>query len=150
MTSLVAPAEEIEVPAVGGRPPRTLSRQILSEIIEARMEEILLLVRRDLEAVVPARNLHSGVVLTGGCTLLRGLVELAQDIFECDVRRAAPGVVGGLSTVVRSPKYSTGVGLVLQAAQQRLGQEAVLAPGSEAGLMDRMRRRVSGWWTEMF
>lgn len=150
LAALVTLDEDIEVPAVGGRSPGKVPRKVLSEIIEARTVEILALVRRELDSDDTAGHLHSGVVLTGGCTMLRGLVELAQDVLECDVRRGVPEVVGGLSTVVRAPKFATGVGLVLQAASKRLGREAVLAPGGEAHFFDRVRRRVSGWWAEAF
>ena len=151
LSSLVAPAEEIEVPSVGGRAPRTLSRQVLSEIIEARMEEILLLVRQKLVESGLMERLHSGLVLTGGCTLLRGLEELAADIFEADVRQGVPEGVGSLAGVVGSPEYATGVGLVLAAARERLGDEAGPLPGGvEPGLVDRLRERLAGLLGEVF
>ncbi len=116
LTSLVAPDEEMEVPSVGGRPPRKRARQVLSEIIEARMEEILCLVRREIDNAGLLHHIHSGMVLTGGSTMVRGLTELAEDIFEMDVRQGAPTGVGGLTNVIANPKFATGVGLVLQAA----------------------------------
>lgn len=116
LTSLVAPDEEMEVPSVGGRPPRKRARQVLSEIIEARMEEILCLVRRELDNAGLLQQIHSGIVLTGGSTKVRGLTELAEDIFDMDVRQGSPTGIGGLTNVISDPKYATGVGLVLQAA----------------------------------
>ena len=150
LTSLVAPHEEMDVPSVGGRPPRVLSRQILSEIIEARMEEILMLVRRELEVAGVMDRLHSGAVLTGGCTLLRGLTDLAEDIFELDVRRGDPTGVGGLTSVVQSPKFATGVGLVLHAARERRPRVGLFSGAEHGGLYRTIRRRMSDWLGEVF
>ena len=155
LTSLVAPHEEMSVPSVGGRDARTLSRQILSEIIEARMEEILLLVRRELERAGVLEELHSGVVLTGGATLLSGLTDLAEDIFELEVRRGTPDGVGGLTDVVRSPKYATGVGLVLQAAgRARPGSDAhyvaSASSSTDHGIYRRIDSRMKDWIRELF
>lgn len=115
LRSLVAPDEEMDVPSVGGRPPRKRPRQALSEIVEARMDEILALARRELEALGLLEHLQSGLVLTGGSTLLAGINELAEDLFDMDVRGGLPRGVGGLPNVAASPKYATAVGLVLQA-----------------------------------
>jgi len=151
LSTLVTTDEEIEVPSVGGRPPRTLSRQVLAEIIEARMEEILLLVRQKLTDVGVAECLHSGLVLTGGCTQLRGLVELASDIFDLDVRRGTPAGVGSLASMVGSPEYAASVGLVLEAARERLDDDVVPLPSTgEPGLVERLRDRLAGIFDEVF
>ncbi|MBM4346814.1 MAG: cell division protein FtsA, partial [Deltaproteobacteria bacterium] len=113
LTSLVRKDETIEVPSVGGRKPRVLSRQTLAEIIEPRVEEILSLVRDELVKMGYGNLLASGVILTGGSAILDGVPDLAEQIFNLPVRRGTPMGVGGLVDLVSSPIYATGVGLVL-------------------------------------
>jgi cell division protein FtsA len=114
----VNPEETIEVPSVGGRPPRVLSRQILSEIIEPRAEEIFDYVHREIVESGHRDTLAGGVVLTGGTSVLENLPELAEEVLDMPVRRGVPKDVGGLVDVVRNPKYATGVGLVLHGARR--------------------------------
>ncbi len=109
--------EEIEVPSVGGRPPRILSREMLSEIIEPRMEEILTLVRREIQKSGYEDLLPAGVVLTGGSSIMDGTVELAEKVLQLPVRHGVPGGIGGLVDMVNGPMYSTGVGLVMYGMQ---------------------------------
>lgn len=105
--------EEIEVPSVGGRPPRFLSRQMLAEIIEPRMEEILVLIRREIQKSGIEDLLPAGVVLTGGASILDGTVDLAERVLELPVRQGMPSGIGGLVDMVNGPMYSTGVGLII-------------------------------------
>ncbi len=106
--------ETIEVPSVGkGRKPRVLSRQILADIIQPRAEEIFRLVDADIKRMGYEKSLNSGIVLTGGTSLLEGLEEVAEDIFDLPVRRGDPGGVGGLVDRVATPDFATAVGLVL-------------------------------------
>ncbi|MFA6034755.1 MAG: cell division protein FtsA, partial [Myxococcota bacterium] len=114
MTSMVDKEENIEVPSVGGRQPRLLARQILAEIIQPRVEEIIQLVHKEIRNSGYEEMLASGVVLTGGSTMMEGMPELAEEVIGMAVRRGAPRDVGGLNDVVKSPMYSTGVGLVRQ------------------------------------
>ena len=111
--NLVDDEENIEVPSVGGRKPRTLSKRILTEIIEPRVEEMFTLVQQEVQRTGYEDLLASGVVITGGATMLEGMAELAEDILGLPVRLGAPTKVGGLVDVVRSPQFATGVGLVL-------------------------------------
>jgi cell division protein FtsA len=113
MNSLVARDENIEVPSVGGRQPRVLSRKILADIIEPRIEEIFQLVKKEILSSKCEDLLASGVVLTGGTTMMEGIEEMAEEILEMPVRRGHPQGVGGLTDVIKSPAYSTAVGLVL-------------------------------------
>ncbi|MBI5524804.1 MAG: cell division protein FtsA [Deltaproteobacteria bacterium] len=113
MTSMVSKEENIEVPSVGGRQPRVLSRQILAEIIEPRVEEIFQLTHTEIQKSGYEELLASGVVITGGSTLMEGMPEMAEEVLGMPVRRGYPQGVGGLTDVVKSPAYSTGVGLVL-------------------------------------
>jgi cell division protein FtsA len=113
MKSMVASDEKIEVANVGGGKPRLISRSILCEIIEPRVEEVFQLVQREIQKSGYEEQLASGVVITGGSTLLQGMTELAEEVTGLQVRQGVPRAVGGLVDVVRSPMYATGVGLVL-------------------------------------
>ncbi len=117
MTERVDPDETIEVPSVGGRPPRVLSRQILSEIIEPRAEEIFAYVGREIINSGYKESLAGGIVITGGSATLEHMPELAEEVLGVPVRRGVPKEVGGLADVVRNPKYATGVGLVMYGAR---------------------------------
>jgi len=118
IASNVSDDETIDVPSVGGREPRILSRQILCEIIEPRVEEIFSLVREEIQNTGYEDLLASGVVITGGASLLSEMTTIADDIFGLPVRLGIPRGIGGLVDVVRSPMYATGVGLVHYGAYQ--------------------------------
>jgi cell division protein FtsA len=105
--------EYISVPGVGGREQREVSRAVLSSIIEPRMEEILSLVQREIRRTEYADMLGAGVVLTGGCALMDGIEELAEQVFEMPVKIGFPTGFGGLTDVAKSPAHATGVGLCL-------------------------------------
>ncbi len=113
LTSRIQKDETIEVPSVGGRKPRVLSRQILGEIIEPRVQEIFELVHSELMEEGYDSLITSGVVLTGGAVIMDGMTELAEQVLDVPVRRGVPRGIGGLVDVVSSPVYATGVGLVI-------------------------------------
>lgn len=104
--------ENIEVPSVGDRDPRKLSKQTLAEVVEPRVEELFELIKLDLRRNGFEHLIRSGVVLTGGSSKMVGMVDLAEEIFHLPVRLGMPKYLGGLSEVVKNPIYSTGVGLV--------------------------------------
>ena len=104
LSSLVNAEETIEVPSVGGRKSRTVPRKLLAEIIEPRVEEMFSLIQREIAKSGYQDLLASGVVITGGTTILEGMPELAEFIFEMPVKRGMPIGVGGLKDVVNSPK----------------------------------------------
>jgi len=112
MVSLVSPEDQIEVPSVGGRPPRPMPRQVMAQILEPRVEELFELVKAELHHSGFQELVAAGLVVTGGSSLLDGMVELAEDIFDMPVRLGRPSGVGGLMDVVSSPIYATGVGLI--------------------------------------
>ena len=148
LTALVAAEETIDVPSVGGRKARQLSRQILSEIIQPRVEEIFTLVARDLARAGFRDAAPAGVVVTGGTSILEGVPEVAERVFDLPVRRGIPEVGGSLGESLKSPVYATGVGLVLWGlAQQASGVGTVAA---DRGLMSRLGRRLSGWFGDIF
>lgn len=113
---MIDPEETIEVPSVGGRPPRVIGREVLVNIIEPRVEEIFSVVHETLAHTGLIDMLASGAVITGGATLLDGMPELAESVLQLPVRRGAPMGVGGLIDVVKSPAYATAVGLVKHGA----------------------------------
>jgi cell division protein FtsA len=113
LASQISADDLIEVPGMGGREPRKLSRQILGEILEPRMEEIFTLVHREMLRAGMENTASSGVVLTGGSAILDGTAEVAESIFNLPTRLGIPRGIGGLVDVVNNPMYATGVGLVL-------------------------------------
>ncbi|MCK9172581.1 cell division protein FtsA [Desulfuromonas thiophila] len=147
LTNLVGKDETIEVPSVGGREPRILSRQLLAEILEPRVEEIFTLVNREIIRSGYEDLIASGVVITGGSSILPGMPELAEQIFNLPVRRGLPQGVGGLIDVVRSPVYATGVGLVIYGSQHQKVEH--FAVGQE-GVFNRVMRRMKEWFSEFF
>ena len=117
LSSLVRHEETLDVPSVGGRSPRLLSRQILCEIIEPRVEELFGIVQQRLKKTGFEDMFASGVVLTGGTALMEGVQDAAERYLGLPVRRGTPRNIGGLMDVVNSPIYATGVGLVLWGAE---------------------------------
>jgi cell division protein FtsA len=118
MAELVDNDEAIEVPSVGGRDARRLSRQVLAEICEPRIEEILTLVDQELIRAGYKNMIGAGVVLTGGTSLIQGIADLGEQIFNLPTRVGFPAEVGGLKDVVASPVYATAVGLLLYGAEK--------------------------------
>ena len=147
MASMVDREETIEVPSVGGRAPRVLSRQILCEIIEPRVEEIFMLVHREIQKSGYEELLASGLVITGGSTLLDGMAELAEDVTSLPVRRGNPQGIRGLVDVVRSPMYATGVGLVIYGAQH---QDARHFRVRDDNVYGKVRGRMRAWLADFF
>jgi cell division protein FtsA len=135
----------LTVPSVGGRRPREISRKILCEIIEPRVEEILSLARQEITKVGLESEIPSGVVLTGGASALDGIAELAEEIFEAPVRLGMPTNVGGLLDVVRSPMYATGVGLVLFGFGQR-PESASRFRIRDDSIFGRVKQRMRDWF----
>src|SRR5499433_1558823 len=117
LTALVREDETVDVPSVGGRKPRQLSRHILSEIIQPRVEEIFTLVARDLARAGLEDVAAAGLALTGGTSIMRGVPEMAEQVFDVPVRRGVQTGLSGLSDVVQSPIYATSVGLALYGAR---------------------------------
>lgn len=116
---LVAPEEQFEICDLVGREPQLVSRKILAETIQARIEDICEMIKAELEQVPQRYRRPAGVVLTGGVTLLPGVKEVAQRVFNLPVRIGAPYGLRGLSEAVNSPIYSTGVGLILFGLEER-------------------------------
>jgi cell division protein FtsA len=122
-----------------------MSRRILCEITDPRVEEIFMLVRREIEKTGYAELLASGAVITGGTTIMEGMPDLAEEILGLPVRRGTPRGIGGLVDVVRNPAFATGVGLVLYGAKQ-LGQDSFKRRQDRPGL----GHRVKDWFARVF
>ncbi len=146
---LVSKEDAIEVPSVGGRPARSLQRQTLAEVIEPRYSELLGLVQdeivkmqTDLRAQGVKHQLAAGVVLTGGAAQIEGIVECAEQIFQCQVRVGEPENVRGLTDYVQAPVFSTAVGLLQYGKlHQSKGSRDSNVKVSVGGLF----QRVSNW-----
>ena len=118
LRQLASATEMIEVPGVGDRGPRSLSRQTLAEVIEPRVEELYSLIQRELRSSGLEELLSSGIVITGGSALMKGMVELGEEVFHMPVRVGVPNYSGALAEVVRNPRYSTGIGLLMAGLDQ--------------------------------
>ena len=150
LTSIVGDDETIEVPSVGGREPQTRSRQLLCEIIEPRIEEMYNLIHTEIQKSGYADLLASGVVISGGASLMDGMVELGEEVMGLPVRLGQPGRVGGLADVVRSPKYSTAVGLMLYGVEQEESRGTTSRNNSNASGLARVGTRLRSWLHEIF
>jgi cell division protein FtsA len=141
LRELSAAQEMIEVPGVGDRGPRKLSRQTLAEVIEPRVEELYSLIQAELRRSGFEELLSSGIVITGGSSAMQGMVELGEEVFHMPVRLGLPMYGGGLSEVIRNPRFSTGVGLLMTGVQRRERQQlAKMQNGSVKHVVERMRK----------
>ena len=147
LRQLADPNDIIEVPGVGERGPRKLSRQTLAEVIEPRIEELYTLAQSELRRSGLEEMLSSGIVLTGGSALLQGMVELGEEVFHLPVRVGVPAYVGGLADVIRSPRYATAVGLLLDGREHFLRAE--IARGQTKGL-GNVGERMRQWFKANF
>jgi cell division protein FtsA len=137
----------IEVPGVGERGARMLSRQTLAEVIEPRVEELYSLVQTELRRSGFEDLLSSGIVITGGSSAMHGMVELGEEIFHMPVRLGLPRYVGGLSDVVKTPRFSTGVGLLLYGLEQHQRHEATRV---HSGSFNDVLERMKAWFQNNF
>jgi cell division protein FtsA len=137
----------IEVPGVGERGPRTLSRQTLAEVIEPRVEELYSLVQQELRRSGFEDLLSSGIVITGGSSAMQGMVELGEEIFHLPVRLGIPKYVGGLSDVVKTPRLSTGVGLLLYGLENH---QRNVETRSKVSSFGEITSKMKAWFTGNF
>src|SRR6266478_6427665 len=146
LRQLAEAGQMVEVAGVGDRPPRMLSRQTLAEVIEPRVEELYTLIQQVLRDSGYEELLSSGVVLTGGSAVMQGMVELGEEIFHMPVRLGIPRYAGSLSDVVRSPRYATGVGLLLEGVVQT--QRGLIA--RQGGSVKQIAKRMRQWFQRNF
>lgn len=146
LTSLVPEDETMEVASIAGRRSRMMPRRVLSEILQPRAEEVCHLLWDEIRKAGFEKSLNSGIVLTGGGSMLEGMVEIAEQIFDLPVRRGAPEEVGGLADHVNNPTFATSVGLVMY-AHRNLQQEPERVGG---GAIGRLTGRLRTLFKEFF
>jgi len=137
--------ERIEIAGIGDRPTRLLSRQALAAVIEPRVEELFTIAQRVIRDSGFEERLASGIVLTGGTSMLPGIAELAEDVFLRPARTGWPVYSGPLADVVRNPRYATVMGLLVEAyAQHQRGRRAVARGGALKGTVGRIKEWIVG------
>lgn len=146
MSRNISGEETIEVPGMGGRKPRKLPRQILGEILEPRMEEIFTLIKREIYRAGMETVITSGSVLTGGSSLLDGVIEIAESIFDLPTRLGKPRGITGLVDVVNNPMYATGVGLVIYGVKNQDAQKFRIR---DTNIFNRIMNRMKNWFKEV-
>lgn len=147
LSSMIGKDETIEVPGVGGRKSRVLSRQILGEILEPRVEEILTLIHNELVRSGYDDMISSGVVITGGSAELPGIPEMAEQIFNAPSRTGFPQGIGGLVEVVNKPMYATAVGLVMYGAKRM--KEGKKFRIRDTNIFGRVMERMKRWFKDV-
>jgi len=147
LRQLASSTDMIDVPGVGDRGPRELSRQTLAEVIEPRVEELYSLIQRELRSSGLEELLSSGIVITGGSALMKGMVELGEEVFHMPVRVGLPNYTGALAEVVRNPRYSTGMGLLMAGLDQVKRDRHARIQG--AGFKE-IFERMKGWFKGNF
>ena len=145
--SMVDGDERVDVPSVAGKGRSSVSRQILCEIIEPRLDEIFELVQKEIAKSGFEGSLASGLVITGGSMLLPGAVEMAERCFGLPVRLGVPAHVGGLVDIISNPTYATGVGLVLHGMKRR---ERGAYRVRDDKILSKVKHRMSDWINEFF
>ena len=149
LTTLLDDKETVEVPTVGGRKPRVVSRQVLCEIMEPRAEEIFGLVDREIKNSGYGNLIPAGVLITGGSSLMKGMMEIGEQIFDLPVRLGIPSGFGGLSEIVKSPEYATGTGLLLYG--WRYGQkDPHFMSKNDSRLFQNILKRMKDWMKDFF
>lgn len=146
-SSMIPKNEIIEVPSVGGREPREVTRQILGRIIEPRAAEILNMSYKEVIKSGYEDILAAGVVVTGGTSIMQGVTELAEHVFNMPARKGCPTGIGGLTDVVNSPMYATGVGLVIYGSKN-ISKAAL--KGFEMGRFGKTLHSIKKWFLEFF
>ncbi len=149
LASMVDGNTTIEVQSVGGRKPRLLSLQIMSEILQPRATEIFTLIHEEVARAGFGRSLNAGVVLSGGGSILPGMTEVAEQVFDLPVRRGVPTGVEGLAEPTSAPQFATAIGLAMFGAhnQPRRQRLTVSVP---VGSLGRMGDRFRAWFSEIF
>jgi len=148
LASLVKEDEMIDVPSMGGRPPRSLSRRVLADVVEPRAEEVFDLVAREIKRAGYEGIVAGGVVITGGTSLMEGMADMAERVLDLPARQGIPSGVGGLHEQVDNPMYATGVGLILHALHHQ-GDLAMNGRRHRRGLW-RAVDGMKGWFREFF
>lgn len=142
----ISSEETIEVPGMGGRESRKLPRQILGEILEPRVEEIFTIIQREIFRAGMENSIPSGIVLSGGSSLLDGTPEIAETVFNLPTRLGKPQGISGLVDVVNNPMYATGVGLVLYGAKSKDSKKFRIRDNN---IFNRVMSRMKRWFKDV-
>ncbi len=146
LQQLADPEELVDVPGIGERGPRKLSRQALADVIEPRVSELFELVQAELRRSGYEELLSSGIVLTGGSAVMQGMVELGEEVFHLPVRVGTPRYEGSLADVVQHPKYATVMGLLLEGMTQK--KRGIVA--RETRTVKDVLMRMKSWFEKNF
>ncbi|HEX4327708.1 MAG TPA: cell division protein FtsA [Burkholderiales bacterium] len=147
MQRLAGADEMIEVPGIGERGPRSMSRQSLAAVIEPRIEELFSLVQQSLRESGYEELLSSGIVLTGGSATMPGMIELGEEMFSMPVRVGSPKYEGSLADVVKSPRHSTAIGLLYEGMTQRAHHGRIM---QKTGSLKNIAGRMKAWFQGNF
>jgi cell division protein FtsA len=134
----------IDIPTVGDRVGRHLSKRALAEVVEARYEELFTLVAAEIRRSGLEDLMAAGIVLTGGASKVEGALELAERVFKMPVRIGVPQHITGLRDVLNNPIYATSVGLLIYGSQQRESPREMLSQPSLKNLLGRMKSWFQG------
>ena len=146
LLQLADQAESLEVAGVDDRPSRKLSRRALADVIQPRVEELYELIQNELRRAGFEEVLSSGIVLTGGASVMPGMVELGEELFHMPVRLGSPKYTGSLADVVQSPRFSTSFGLLLEAQAQRKRGQKIKEKQGVKDVFDGMK----SWFSKNF
>lgn len=147
MAALADPEEKIEVPGVGERSLRTLSRQALADVIEPRVSELFEMIQKELRQSGYEEMLSSGIVLTGGSVVMPGMVEMGEEVFHMPVRIGMPNYEGPLADMLRHPRFATTLGLIMEGASQK--RRGIQVRG-EIRSYKQVFDRVKAWFEKNF
>ena len=145
LQELADSSQMIDIPSIGDRPGKHLSKRVLAEVVEARYEELFALVAAEIRRSGLESSLAAGVVLTGGASKVEGAAELAERVFKMSVRIGTPQRITGLPEVIDNPIYATGVGLLIYGMQQRGDtQREAITQSNLKNLWGRMKSWFQG------
>lgn len=143
LASMIDKDQTIEVPSVGGRRTRKLSRKVMGEILEPRVEEMLTMINQEMIDSNFKELVNAGIVLTGGSALLANMLDITEQIFDLPVRIGYPQHVGGVLDLVNTPQCATGVGLVVFGMRNEPARRFRMREGS---VMGRVSNRMRNWF----
>lgn len=146
LSAMVRDDESVEVPSVGGRKPRLLSQQVMAEILQPRAVEIFGLLRDEVSRAGFDKLLNAGIVLTGGGSMLPGMTEIAEQVFDLPVRRGLPTGADGLTDPASGPQHAAAMGLALYGAHHRQPRKKISLRVPTGAFTKQLR----SWFSEMF
>lgn len=140
--------EEIKVPGIGGRKDRSITKEQLYSIVSPRVEEILMITDKEIKKSGFADVLAAGVVITGGTARLKGLANMAEEVFNLPVKIGIPKKIGGLTDIILDPIYATGVGLILYGYEKK--NQTLIQRTKGVGIFDALKKRFEDWFKKYF